>query len=54
MDRDLLFECWGNVAAIGLQLNGQIAVRVEQAAMTRFEVSAAPAAVERGQETSHE
>jgi hypothetical protein len=39
---------------IGLQLNGQLPVRVEQPAMTRFELSAAPAAVERGQETIDE
>jgi hypothetical protein len=50
MARHLLIE-WLDVAAgIGLQLNGQLPVRVEQPAMTRFEVSAASAAVERGQE----
>jgi hypothetical protein len=40
--------------AIGLQLNGRLPVRVEQPAMTRFEASAALAAVERGQETRDE
>jgi len=54
MSRDLLFERWGFLAAIALQLIGQLPVRVEQPAMTRFEVSAAPAAVERGQETTDE
>jgi len=44
----------GLVAAIGLQLNGQLPVRVEQPPMTRFELSAAPAAAERGQETIDE
>jgi hypothetical protein len=33
-------------AAIGLQLIGQLPVGVEQPSMTRFEVSAATAAVE--------
>jgi hypothetical protein len=37
-------------AGIGLQLNGQLTVGVQQPAMTRFEVSAALAAVEREQE----
>jgi len=44
MGRDLLVERERGVAAIGLQLNGQLPVRVEQPAMTRFELSAAPAA----------
>jgi hypothetical protein len=54
MGRDLLVERVFVVAAIGLQLNGQLPVRVEQPAMTRFELSAAPAAVTRGQETTDE
>jgi len=54
MDRDLLVDGVVGVAAIGLQLDRQLAVRVEQAAMARFELSAAPAAVERGQETRRE
>jgi hypothetical protein len=54
MARDLLEERLGLVAAIGLQLNGQLPVRVEQPPMTRFELSAAPAAAERGQETIDE
>jgi hypothetical protein len=45
---------WQATAAIGLQLIGQLPVRVEQPPVTRFEVSAAPAAVERGQETTNE
>jgi len=54
MARHLLEECLGVVAGIGLQLNGQLPVRVEQPPVTRFEMSAAPAAAERGQETIDE
>jgi hypothetical protein len=46
MARYLLIELLPLVAAIGLQLIGQLPVRVEQPAMTRFEMSAASAAVE--------
>jgi hypothetical protein len=54
MVRHLLIERVRSVAGIGLQLNGQLPVRVEQPAMARFETSAAFAAVERGQETTDE
>jgi hypothetical protein len=40
------------LVGIGLQLNGQLPVRVEQPAMTRFEAGAAIAAAERGKETT--
>jgi len=50
----LLVERGWTVAGIGLQLIGQLPVRVEQPAMTRFEVTAAPAAATRGQETTDE
>jgi hypothetical protein len=54
MARDLLEPQLDVAAAIGLQLIGQLPVGVEQPAVTRFEMSAASAAVERGQETSDE
>jgi hypothetical protein len=50
----LVRERVGTAAASGLQLIGQLPVRVEQPAMTRFEVTAAPAAATRGQETTDE
>jgi hypothetical protein len=46
MARYLLVELAQPAAAIGLQLIGQLPVRVEQPSMTRFEVSAAISAVE--------
>jgi len=50
----LLGERLDAATGIGLQLIGQLPVRVKQPAMTRFELSAAPAVVERGQETIDE
>jgi hypothetical protein len=46
MAGDLLSRRPEAATAIGLQLNDQLPVRVEQPSVTRFEMSAAPAAVE--------
>jgi hypothetical protein len=54
MTGHLLEERLRVAAGIGLQLIGQLPVRVEQPPVTRFEMSAAPAAAERGQETIDE
>jgi hypothetical protein len=54
MARHLLARRLDAATGSGLQLNGQLPVRVKQPAMARFELSAALAAVERGQETTDE
>jgi hypothetical protein len=54
MAHHLLVELAPDSAGIGLQLIGQLPVRVEQPPVTRFEMSAALAAAERGQETTNE